>query len=149
MSKTTFPYTSHTDRVTFDTIYRPLVPVKLSVGTTNLPLSFLIDSGAYATVINAEIAPALGIDLASCPLHWVEGIGGQVEGRLHGVRIYVGKFKRPMDICAVFVVNLGIDGLLGQRDFFRNYYVRFEQPECSFTIEEVPVLEWGVSETIV
>lgn len=66
---------------------RPMVQVELAAvdaaGTllgTPVTTTLEVDSGADRSVIDNGLAPALGIDLASCATSEVQGVGGQLVG---------------------------------------------------------------------
>lgn len=119
-----------------------MLDVSASNGSSSTLLSMIVDSGAQHTLVHANFAQALGIDLARCPRRKVGGITGAGEGYVHPVRIQVLKMKEIITVDAIFLPDLGTTGLLGQLDFFERFSVRFEKRELAFYLREVPALQF-------
>jgi predicted aspartyl protease len=107
-----------------------LVFVSVRVGSSE-PLSFILDTGASATVLNRTVAERLGLDL-----HASEDArtgGGSVQtGSATGVTLSVGSMSLP-DVTVVAIdlsglqAGLGrpVDGILGY-EIFRRYVVAID-----------------------
>ncbi len=81
-------YSARLDWQTYKTIHQPMLKVRLSVGTFTMPTEMLVDSGAQDTLLHADLAPVLGIDLSTCPTIPVGGITGRREGYIHTVDFF-------------------------------------------------------------
>lgn len=119
-----------------------MLKVKLSSGQLPFPTRMLVDSGADDTLINADIAPILGIDITKCPERQIGGITGSSIGYMHQVNIEILEFKDVLVVDAVFVPGLGTSGLLGQTDLFARYHIRFEKNRLSFSLKKIPNLQF-------
>lgn len=135
MEEVSFPYIAvWSDR--FSVVHRPMLQVQLRNGTeTFFPLA-LIDSGADATMMSADVADALGINLQLCPEIRVGGVGTAM-GRICEVTFELPEFNVRKTITAVFVQELAFGVLLGQRDFFPEFIVRFEKYQNTFYLKRL------------
>jgi hypothetical protein len=139
---TKFSYSASIDFETYETIHEPTLEVKISQGNFSMPTRMLVDSGAQHTLLNADFAPTLGIQLDKCDKMKVGGITGSADGYIHSIKIQIPKIKKTISTTAIFVAGLGTTGLLGQIDFFSKFEVKFERNKLSFYLKEVPVLEF-------
>ncbi len=137
-----FPYSASWDFRLNLTIHEPTLKAKLRSGSQMMPTQMLVDSGAQDTLIHADFAPALGIDISKCPTQRVGGITGAREGYVHSVLIEFPGLSDSITVNAIFVPDMGINGLLGQLDFFSAYYVRFDRPNLKFSLKKVPQLSF-------
>jgi hypothetical protein len=138
---TEFRYFSFTDLETREKIFQPSIEARLiNAHTGNSALvRILIDSGAQDTLINAELAKILGINLTTCPEEEVKGIGGRKKGRYHPVEITIIKNGEKVQVPkAYFVKDLGTTAIFGQLDFFSKYVIQFNFPNLSFWIKRLP-----------
>ena len=142
MSWKEFPYSASFDFETSRTVHQPMLKVKLSSGQLPFPTRMLVDSGAEDTLINADIAPILGIDITKCPEQQVGGISGSSVGYVHNITIEIPELGDVLVVEAVFVPKLGTSGLLGQTDLFARYNIKFEKSRLSFSLEKVPNLQF-------
>ncbi len=118
-------------------IYRPIIEVDVSNGSNKISFLALIDSGTDGTILNLEIAHALGIDISKCEETKVGGIG-EMEGFISTVTLAVPDFNVLMeDITVTFIKNLPFDVLLGQRDFFNKFKITFEKKKNRFELVKV------------
>ncbi|MEK7088659.1 MAG: hypothetical protein AAB913_00840 [Patescibacteria group bacterium] len=70
---------------------RPVIPIKLKNGDSNIFYAVLVDSGADLCIFDAEIGEALGINVKNGEKKEVFGVGGKVSiFFLHKVEIEVG-----------------------------------------------------------
>jgi hypothetical protein len=104
--------------------------VSVRAGTSD-PLSFILDAGASATVMNRTVAERLGLDLQ--PSEDARTGGGPVQtASATGIALSVGNVSLP-DITIVAIdlsglhAGLGrpVDGILGH-DIFRHYVVEID-----------------------
>ena len=108
-------------------VYRPLITVEISAKAgEKVQLKAMIDSGTDSTILHAEIARKLQIDLARSQRVRLGGIG-TIDGYLATVQLIVPDTNVVMKIPVVFAENLPFDGLLGQRHFFQRFKIRFEK----------------------
>lgn len=92
------------------------------------PVMALIDSGCSTSMINANYARDLGIDVSSGVRLPVGGIGnGQSEGYVHMLRMNIKDSDYVFEAPFNFVTDLPIDILLGQNTFFDHFDVLFEK----------------------
>lgn len=86
--------------------------------TTN----FLVDSGADLTMIDSSYAVRLGIDLSSCPIIPIQGVGGSTQGRQATIKMLLcGQW---LNVPVVFSANQEPQ-LLGRAGVFDNLLVAF------------------------
>jgi len=114
---------------------RPLILAKVAskYGTENLMC--LIDSGSDHTLIDAEYAEVLGIDLRQCKKLDMGGvIGDEVQASIAEIRMEFDTFDEIFTIQAKFVAGMSTDVILGQSDFFELFKVRFERKRHRFCL---------------
>ena len=93
-----------------------------------------MDSGASDTLLNAEIAEALGIDAKEGEPRIYAGVGGEVTGYQHTMTMRIMNDRHECIVpCGVLPLP-AYDGLLGQRGFFDNYKVVFEKYKKRFAV---------------
>ena len=119
-----------------------MLPVSLSetdTFTETVPL--LVDSGAEDVLLDFEVAELMNIDLRGAKEERIYGFGNMEElGYAKQISILVEGFKHPIIADVIFVKNLGITGILGQRDLFEHYRITFDKPHRSFSLEDMPYL---------
>jgi len=108
---------------------RPVIPIKLKNGDSNISYAVLVDSGADLCIFDAEIGEALGIDVKSGEKKEVFGVGGKASiFFLHKVEIEVGGWSYRIN--AGFMSDVAGRvmpyGLVGQKGFFENFIVKFD-----------------------
>jgi len=74
-------------------IYRPVIPVKLSLGKQVITFDGLVDSGADECTFPAWIAKTLGHDVYKGKQKIFSGIGGSVLSYLHKTHIKLNGIK--------------------------------------------------------
>lgn len=107
----------------------PRVPVIFTNPKTgmNIPLFCLVDSGATDVLIHRQAAELIGINPESGEKRLYGGVGGDVVGYKHSVKIRLADDRHEFTIeCAVLDLPY-YEGLLGQNGFFDNYKVIFEK----------------------
>ena len=131
-----YPYTGQFHKVgSANFTYRPMLDVEVSGDKESMRLEGLVDSGTDITMMDAEIAKALGIDSASAKKGTASGVGGEKPGFLGKVRIKVPGFKKGMTTTVLFIEGLSFPVILGQDDFFRNFLVRFDRRKQVFHLK--------------
>jgi hypothetical protein len=109
-------------------ILRPVIPIVLEYQGTQIKYEVLVDSGADENILDAQIADLLGIDLISGEKAQVSGITGVSKPYyIHKINLIVGG-HRYENIRAGFLKNIGHFGygVVGQRDFFNLFTVKFD-----------------------
>ncbi len=95
----------------------------------------LIDSGAGMTVLNAQFADILEINLEAGRPRRFYGITSSAVGYDHPLTIRVRQDRRnEFLITCAFLPGLQTDALLGQSGFFENYKVIFERYRNRFQV---------------
>lgn len=119
-----------------DDQYRPVIDVNLSCGAITFPITAIIDSGADMTLISADIAPVLGIDLSQYPKDRITGIvAGGSDAYLVPVTMVIPEFKDdPVDTKVLFVPGLVTGMLIGQEGFFDKFQVSFDKRRKKFKL---------------
>lgn len=114
---------------------RPLIPLVLRAVSASPLLDGLVDSGSDDTILNAELASALGISLNKCPRVPLGGIGsGQQIGYRAEVTFVFEDLKYEYTSEAVFAAIPHFSVILGQNDFFQHFNVLFEASKGTFTV---------------
>jgi hypothetical protein len=115
----------------------PAIPLKLvrSNGNMTPETLGLVDSGCDSTMLPAELAKVLGIDLQTdCIEQTSNTAGGQTINYSYPPGIDAIVTGRKVHLEASFNPGLPVI-LLGREDFFALYRVSFDQRTSSFTIE--------------
>lgn len=111
---------------------RPFIRVRISTrenASDFIWIYALIDSGADQSVLPAEIARRLHIDLGASPSVAVKGIGGgRANAQMHPVTIAVDESWK-MIIAVAFVDDEQTLPILGQEGFFDHAIVTFNRPK--------------------
>ena len=118
-----------------------LVPVTVTYGRNKVQILAVLDTGAYMSVISAEIASKLKIDLERSKKALLRVVGGSlVEARhikLSSIKVGPHK-KRDMEIAVIEQKAQAVkhDGLLGM-DFLRDlkYHVDFKNQTINWASE--------------
>lgn len=114
---------------------RPLVPLEVFCGSEMIRVLGLIDSGADYTLMNAEYATYLGINIAQALKIPLKGISGTSEALLvPEVDIEIGGVGTAK-IPVAFIESANVDVLLGQQGFFDAFKVAFEKYNNSFEVK--------------
>jgi hypothetical protein len=101
-----------------------------------LPLFWLVDSGATETLLPRRIGERLGIEIESGERVEFEGVGGAAIGYRHKVVLRLAGERNEHEIECAFTPSLGMEALLGERGFFENYKVTFEKYKNVFSVTE-------------
>ena len=116
---------------------RPQLWATIFYGGRSSEVFCLVDSGSDHTLINAEFADILGIDLSQCPRLEMSGVAGPtVEVCLAEIRVTFSGFEDEFKIKAKFVRGMATDVILGQSDFFEEFKIKFEKQKRKFYLEK-------------
>ena len=119
-------------------IKRPLLKIELldASGDSLFDTPALVDSGADITMINAQYALALGIDLSKIKEINVFGIyNDPIKAKPADVDIRIPVLKTVIRTRALFVYTEKIDVLIGREDFFEKFSIRFKLSEDYFELK--------------
>lgn len=116
-----------------DIIYRPMVSMVITSGEKSRNCFSLIDSGTDSTLINAEFMELLGIDALKCRKVKVGGVGkSDLYGFIEKIQFKIEGFEEVFKTEVIFVKDMVTSGLLGQKDIFENFKIRFEKKYRKF-----------------
>ncbi len=87
----------------------------------------MIDSGTAGTILHADIARSLGINPQECQRATLGGIGTTDMAFISNIKVTVPDFDISIEGPVIFAEGIHIDVLLGQRDFFQKFNIRFEK----------------------
>ena len=114
-------------------VYRPMVAVTLIKDKQGYNCLSLIDSGTESTIFNADFAELLGIDESQCEKVKVGSIERSDSfGFVSKIKLQLESFEEPIETEVIFLKNMAVGGLLGQRDIFENFKIRFEKKHNKF-----------------
>lgn len=114
---------------------RPLLLATLRNGNESLSVSGLVDSGSEPTLVRYDVANDLKINLNPCRDILIGGVGS-TKGKICDIVLELPDFKFTKLITAIFVKDLPFSLLLGQRDFFSDFDVRFEKKNDAFFLKK-------------
>ncbi|GAC1370930.1 MAG: hypothetical protein NVSMB39_4290 [Candidatus Saccharimonadales bacterium] len=118
-----FPYKRYPDK-----LERPVIPVKIATADRWINYEVLIDSGADICIFDAELAELLGLELKNGEYAAVRGATGELQDvYIHPVEVTVG--PHTFGIRVAFMATPGPYGLAGQRGFFSQFRITFDQLE--------------------
>lgn len=124
-----FPY------VKFDVFYRPVLPVVFKYEDKSFPYQALIDTGADVSIIHAEVAEQLGLNLERGGEYPFGGICGGGIGYIHKVNLVIGGHSFE-NIPVVFTKDIhpyGF-GILGHEGLFNKAKLVFELTKKQFEV---------------
>ncbi|MES3031921.1 MAG: aspartyl protease family protein [Patescibacteria group bacterium] len=114
-----------------------MIGVRLENGKNFTNCFSLIDSGTDSTLINADFAQILGIDESKCPKIKVGTADkSTAQGFKAKITLKVDGFDRGLETEVIFLKNMMTGGLLGQKDIFENFKIRFEKKRHKFYLLE-------------
>jgi hypothetical protein len=118
-------------------VNRPMIGVKLFYGSESINCFSLIDSGTDNTIINADFAKELGIDESKYPKVKVGVVDkSNAYGFIVPLKLKIDGFEKETDTKVIFLKDMNVAGLLGQKDIFENYKIRFEKKHKKFYLSE-------------
>jgi hypothetical protein len=128
-----YKYTGQFSIKSGDIIYHPMIAVNVSANGHSDVCFSMIDSGTDDTLIDAGFAKVLGIDESKCERTQVGGIVGQTSNAFKAiVKLKIEKFEEEFETEVIFVPGMFVGGLLGQKDIFENFKIRFEKKHKKF-----------------
>lgn len=110
-------------------VYRPVIPIKLSLGKKVITFDGLVDSGADECTFPAWIAKTLGHDVYKGKKKIFSGIGGSVLAYLHKTHLRLNGIEFVADVYYSHEWDDMPFGLLGQAGFFSHFDIRFNYKE--------------------
>ncbi len=114
--------------------FYPLLRVLIRHGVNMQPVLALVDSGASDCIFSPSLGEVLAIDVHSGKPHNFHGYDlQQTRGFAHKVHLQVVGFSHWIEMDAVFS-EAEVMPILGQRGFFENYQIVFEQFNRRFEI---------------
>jgi hypothetical protein len=112
----------------------PYLPLSLSLGTTQLPVSGLLDTGAAINVLPHSVGLQLGADWGrQTTTVQLSGNMAGIEARVLVVSAAVGKFA-PARLAFAWARVDGPPVILGQMNFFLEFDVCFYRSRSVFDI---------------
>jgi len=109
-------------------IPRPIIPVRLFHKAVDLDVYALIDSGADASLFDAQVAQDLLIDLEAGRKQTLYGVSGHpIEVYFHKIKLQIIGSKESIELEVGFTDATAYTALLGQVDFFMHYQITFER----------------------
>ena len=128
-----YEYTGQFSAKSGDVIYHPMITVGISANSHSAVCFAMIDSGTDDTLVDAGFAKMLGIDESKCEKTKVGGIVGQTADAFKAkVKLKIEKFEEEFETEIIFVPGMFVAGLLGQKDIFENFKIRFEKKRRKF-----------------
>jgi Aspartyl protease len=108
-----------------ETVVRPVIRVQIRAGKRSADYELLVDSGADITILDAELAADLGIDVIAGFRATVMGATGEPQDTyIHPVTLKVGSHSYKTHVA--FMPTANPYGLAGQRGFFDHFRVTFD-----------------------
>jgi hypothetical protein len=131
------PYHRFKDKSTHTCVHRPMLDVILWNGARNVSMLGLLDSGADGILVNKSIAKVFDVDVKKLPMLPSMGINGTpTKTWKYELEVEVPNLpnsKRKMEIRFIDSPSVGI--LLGRKDFFDSYMIKFEGYALMFEID--------------
>ena len=115
-------------------VYRPVIPVKLSLGRKIIVFDGLIDSGADECTFPGWIVKTLGYDVHRGEQRIFKGIGGSVLAYLHKTHMDIGGQKFSANVYYSHEWDDMPFGLLGQASFFAHFNIQFRYNEKAIVL---------------
>jgi hypothetical protein len=107
-------------------IFRPVIPVNLSIGKETIQSSALIDSGADQCTFPGRVAKDLGLKIERGSPRIFSGIGGSVLAYRHVTLLTVTDVRIAVEVYYSHQWDHMPFGLLGQEGFFSRFKVNFD-----------------------
>lgn len=113
----------------------PMLPIRLSRGSTTLDIVALVDSGAAISVLPWSIGARFGVDWNSLTVPCsVGGSAGGISGKLFAIDGTVSSFP-TVQLLFAWVQSDNVPLLLRQTNFFMLFDVLFYRAQCFFEIQ--------------
>ena len=121
-------------------LHVPLLTIAIRYKQKKHKLLALVDSGADACLFPRDVAEVLGINLRSGPCASLTGIGGnRVPFYFHEVEILFSQYH-IRTLAGFAKEGIGAAGLLGQKGFFDQFIVSFDNKSNYFEVKEPGLL---------
>jgi len=131
-----YSYTGEFSQVRGGIMYRPMISVSLINGEQSYNCFSLVDSGTDSTLISADFAELLGVEESKCFKVKVGGVDkSDSYGFLSKIKFKVEGFEEEFETEVIFLKNLMTSGLLGQKDVFENFKIKFEKKHKKFYLQ--------------
>lgn len=119
-------------------VLKPVIPIKISAGTSVIRYAALIDSGADFCIFDAEIGEALGLNVRSGRQEQFGGIQdrGGAMAFVHRVIINIGGWDYKIDVSFSYDIAKWGYGILGQKGFFDIFVVKFDLSKEEVELKE-------------
>lgn len=119
-------------------ILKPLIPLKICVGKSDINYTALIDSGADFCIFDAEIGEYLGLDIFAGPKEVFGGIQekGGAEAFIHNVILEIGGWGYKTKVGFSYDIAKHGFGILGQKGFFDIFVVKFDLSKENIELKE-------------
>lgn len=134
-----FPYCRSTpnDGVNICDCNDPYITVTLQNAGKSIIIEGLVDSGCTITLVNASLAKKLGVnlDMLIVPAK-VYGATGETTGQMMDLDIFVNAMGRKYKSPIIFVKDLPVSALLGQKNLFENFDIHFQKTRHRFLMDE-------------
>ena len=105
-------------------IYRPIIPITISIGDASLVSAAVIDSGADYCTFPKWVLRNLGVHLKSGPRDSVRGLTEKVDTYIHKTMLKIETVEFEID--GYYIDKNMPYCLLGQNGFFSFFNVNFE-----------------------
>ena len=109
-------------------IFKPIIPIKISRSEMIIQYAALIDSGADFCIFDAEIGEYLGLNIKSgteIQFGGIQSLGGS-KAFIHRVNIEIGGHEFKTDVGFSYDISKNGYGILGQKGFFDKFVVKFD-----------------------
>jgi hypothetical protein len=117
-----FPYKRYSDAFT-----RPVIPVRVAAADRWIDYEVLVDSGADICIFDVELAEDLGLDLHTGHPAIITGATGSPQDVfIHPVELSIA--HHTFGARVAFMPTANPYGLAGQRGFFSQLRITFDQP---------------------
>ena len=128
-----YKYSGEFSEVVGNIVYRPIIGVKIKYGNETEETIAMIDSGTDVTVVDSNLAKLLGIDSTKYKKCKVAGVTGEAKGFVAKIKISIENFDdEEFEIEVCFVDDMKSNILLGQRDLFEKFKIKFEKSKNKF-----------------
>ena len=129
-----FPYLTLPSTTPFGRTIIDKVPI-LKIEFKEFYLNCMIDTGAYISMMPAELGVEIGLSIKKGESLLVRGLDNiAIPSYIHKVEFYVGKILCEIEVAFSKKFKFPY-GLLGRRDFFDIFKIHFYQNEGFFELE--------------
>ncbi len=124
-----FPYKRYSA-----TLARPIIPIRIAAADRWIDYEVLVDSGADICVFDAELAEDLGLDVTAGEPATITGATGSPQHVfIHPVELSIA--HRTFGARVAFMATPEPYGLAGQRGFFSQFRITFDQPDGQLELQ--------------